>query len=369
MVALLGLGVLGAAALALAFVRSITRPVQDAVRLAQAVAAGDLTTAVEVQGTNEIASLMNALVEMQVQLSGVVGQVREGAQAVASASVQIAQGNHDLASRTESQASSLEETAASMEQLNSTVQQNADNSRQANQLAVSASQVAVKGGEVVSQVVATMQGINESSRRIADIIGVIDSIAFQTNILALNAAVEAARAGEQGRGFAVVATEVRSLASRSAEAAKEIKHLISASVDRERARERVALGETRTHLFRDVGHRREIGGAAMIDPVPELLDAERRLAEPLHHAGQFGARQPDQAWLGQVRRRRGRRLGRQGKGGFHARRYRAGRRRLTRKQACGVSRGRITGPPASASDGGPQRWAARAAGRSSCVRK
>ncbi|WP_461162714.1 methyl-accepting chemotaxis protein [Simplicispira piscis] len=232
MVALLGLGVLGAAALALAFVRSITRPVQDAVRLAQAVAAGDLTTAVEVQGTNEIASLMNALVEMQVQLSGVVGQVREGAQAVASASVQIAQGNHDLASRTESQASSLEETAASMEQLNSTVQQNADNSRQANQLAASASQVAVKGGEVVSQVVATMQGINESSRRIADIIGVIDSIAFQTNILALNAAVEAARAGEQGRGFAVVATEVRSLASRSAEAAKEIKHLISASVDR-----------------------------------------------------------------------------------------------------------------------------------------
>ena len=232
MVVLLGLGVLGAAVLALAFVRSITGPVQDAVRLAHAVAAGDLTTVVQVQGTNEIARLNQTLVEMQERLSGVVGQVREGAQAVAAASVQIAQGNHDLASRTESQASSLQETAASMEQLNSTVQQNADNSRQANQLAASASQVAVKGGVVVSQVVDTMKGINESSRKIADIIGVIDSIAFQTNILALNAAVEAARAGEQGRGFAVVATEVRSLASRSAEAAKEIKQLIGASVER-----------------------------------------------------------------------------------------------------------------------------------------
>ena len=217
MVVLLGLGVLGAAVLALAFVRSITGPVQDAV---------------QVQGSNETARLNQTLVDMQERLSSVVGQVRQGAQAVAAASVQIAQGNHDLASRTESQASSLEETAASMEQLNSTVQQNADNARQANQLAASASQVAVRGGEVVSQVVVTMKGINESSRKIADIIGVIDSIAFQTNILALNAAVEAARAGEQGRGFAVVATEVRSLASRSAEAAKEIKQLIGASVER-----------------------------------------------------------------------------------------------------------------------------------------
>ena len=232
MVVLLGLGVLGAAVLALAFVRSITGPVQDAVRLAHAVAAGDLTTMVQVQGSNETARLNQTLVDMQERLSSVVGQVRQGAQAVAAASVQIAQGNHDLASRTESQASSLEETAASMEQLNSTVQQNADNARQANQLAASASQVAVRGGEVVSQVVVTMKGINESSRKIADIIGVIDSIAFQTNILALNAAVEAARAGEQGRGFAVVATEVRSLASRSAEAAKEIKQLIGASVER-----------------------------------------------------------------------------------------------------------------------------------------
>ena len=231
MVVLLGLGVLGAAVLALAFVRSITGPVQDAVRLAHAVAAGDLTTMVQVQGSNETARLNQTLVDMQERLSSVVGQVRQGAQAVAAASVQIAQGNHDLASRTESQASSLEETAASMEQLNSTVQQNADNARQANQLA-GASQVAVRGGEVVSQVVVTMKGINESSRKIADIIGVIDSIAFQTNILALNAAVEAARAGEQGRGFAVVATEVRSLASRSAEAAKEIKQLIGASVER-----------------------------------------------------------------------------------------------------------------------------------------
>ena len=229
---LLSLFVIGACGMVFVFVRSITVPMREAVVLAHAVAAGDLTTQMQAYGTNETGQLIKSLIEMQQKLGGVVNHVRQGSQAVAAASIQIAQGNHDLASRTESQASALEQTAASMEELNSTVQQNAESARQANDLALNASTVAVKGGVVVSQVVETMKGINDSSRKIADIIGVIDSIAFQTNILALNAAVEAARAGEQGRGFAVVATEVRSLASRSAEAAKEIKNLISASVER-----------------------------------------------------------------------------------------------------------------------------------------
>ncbi|MDQ1260109.1 MAG: hypothetical protein QG643_1933 [Pseudomonadota bacterium] len=232
MLALLVTGVGAALALALVFVRSITRPVRQAVGLAHAVAAGDLTTRVDVQGSNEISRLMRSLTEMQERLAVVVHQVRAGSHQVATASTQIAMGNHDLAARTESQASALEQTAASMEQLNSTVQQNAENARQANTLAHSASSVATKGGDVVAQVVETMKGINDSSRKIADIIQVIDSIAFQTNILALNAAVEAARAGEQGKGFAVVAGEVRSLAQRSAGAAKEIKQLITASVER-----------------------------------------------------------------------------------------------------------------------------------------
>ena len=225
-------GSLASGWLALAFLRSITGPVQHAVLVASAVASGDLSSPIHKLGSNEIGRLMLSLSDMQRQLVDVVGKVRRGAQGVADASVEIAQGNSDLSARTEQQASALEETAASMEQLNSTVQQNADNARQANQLAHNASTVAVKGGELVAQVVLTMQGINDSSRRISDIIGVIDGIAFQTNILALNAAVEAARAGEQGRGFAVVASEVRSLAARSAEAAKEIKGLINASAER-----------------------------------------------------------------------------------------------------------------------------------------
>ena len=184
------------------------------------------------QGDDEVGEFVAALDRMRSEMANVVSTVRRNSDSVATASTQIAQGNQDLSGRTEQQASSLQQTASSMEQLGSTVRQNADNARQANQLAQGASSVAARGGEVVSQVVDTMKGINESSRKIADIISVIDGIAFQTNILALNAAVEAARAGEQGRGFAVVAGEVRNLAQRSAEAAKEIKSLINTSVER-----------------------------------------------------------------------------------------------------------------------------------------
>ncbi|SFE04932.1 methyl-accepting chemotaxis protein [Paracidovorax konjaci] len=212
--------------------RSITRPVARAVEVARAVAAGDLTQRIEVQSRDEVGLLLESLREMNDSLQRVVSRVRQGSESVASASTQIAQGNSDLSSRTESQASALEETAASMEELGSAVTQNADSARQANQLAQAASSVAEQGGVVVAQVVDTMKGITDSSRRIGEIIGVIDGIAFQTNILALNAAVEAARAGEQGRGFAVVASEVRSLAQRSASAAKEIAALITASVQR-----------------------------------------------------------------------------------------------------------------------------------------
>ena len=229
---LLVAGFLAVLLVARAFVKSITGPVAEAVQVAQAVAGGNLAVHVEVRGSNELGQLMQALVQMRDHLARVVGQVRQGADGVATASAEIASGNQDLSSRTESQASALEETAASMEELSATVKQNADSALQANQLALNASTVAQKGGEAVLQVVSTMKDINESSRKIADIIGVIDGIAFQTNILALNAAVEAARAGEQGRGFAVVASEVRSLAGRSADAAKEIKSLINVSVSR-----------------------------------------------------------------------------------------------------------------------------------------
>ena len=224
--------VLGAMLGAFLITRSITRPLREAVEVADAVARGDLERRIEVRSRDETGQLLLALARMNESLRTIVGEVRAGTEAIGTASREIASGNQDLSARTEEQASSLEETASSMEQLTATVKQNAENARQANQLAIGASGVAAKGGQVVSQVVDTMGSINASSRRIADIIGVIDGIAFQTNILALNAAVEAARAGEQGRGFAVVASEVRSLAHKSAEAAKEIKGLIGDSVAR-----------------------------------------------------------------------------------------------------------------------------------------
>ena len=228
----MALGSAAAIGAGVAVSRAIVRPLERAVAVAQSVAAGDLRTRIEVNSDDETGQLLAALRDMNASLKSIVARVRSGAETISVASSEIAQGNLDLSMRTEQQAGALEETASSMEELTSTVKQNADNTRQANQLAVSACDVAAKGGEVVERAVTTMASINASSRQIADIIGVIDGIAFQTNILALNAAVEAARAGEQGRGFAVVASEVRNLAQRSATAAKEIKTLIDASVER-----------------------------------------------------------------------------------------------------------------------------------------
>jgi methyl-accepting chemotaxis protein len=241
-------------ALAWIITRSITRPVDSALSAARRVASGDLSVSLVARTQDEMGQLVQALADMQNSLSGMIRGIRQSTDSISTASTEIATGNQDLSQRTEQTASNLQEAASSMEQLNGTVKQTADSARTANQLASSASSVAVKGGEVVSQVVSTMDEISASSKKISDIIGVIDGIAFQTNILALNAAVEAARAGEQGRGFAVVASEVRNLAQRSAQAAKEIKTLISASVERVESGSRLVAdaGQTMSEIVNSV---------------------------------------------------------------------------------------------------------------------
>ncbi len=272
---------LGAAIVMSAFlIRGITAPLEQAVQAADRVAGGDLSQAIHSDSQDETGQLLSALARMQTSLVGTVSNVRDGAESVATASAEIAQGNADLSSRTEEQASSLEQTSATMEELNATVRQNADNAAQANQLAQSAAQVARDGGQVVGEVVETMRGIEGSSKRISDIISVIDGIAFQTNILALNAAVEAARAGEQGRGFAVVASEVRNLAQRSADAAKEIKSLINDSVERV---------QTGTQLVDRAGQTiQDIVGSVqrLADIVGEISSASREQSSGISQVGE-----------------------------------------------------------------------------------
>lgn len=280
------LAVLIAIALAVAITRSIVNPLNKAVQAVETVASGNLTHRVQSNAKDETGQLLRALDSMGEQLRNVVGQVRTGAEGVATASTQIASGNTDLSSRTEEQASALQQTAASMEQMTATVRQNADNARAANQLAVSASDMAARGGQVVDQVVGTMGEIHDASRKISDIIGVIDAIAFQTNILALNAAVEAARAGEQGRGFAVVASEVRSLAGRSADAAKQIKGLITDSVERVDAGH--ALVEEAGTVMRDV----VAGVRRVTDIVGEISAASQEQTQGLEQV-QYAITQMD----------------------------------------------------------------------------
>jgi methyl-accepting chemotaxis protein len=233
---------------------SIVQPIQQALEVAQRIAQGDLTQSIQTQGKDEASQLLHALQAMQDSLSKLVGEVRQSSESIQVASGEVAAGNQDLSGRTEQTASNLQQTSSSLTQLTGTVRQSADSAAQANQLASSAAEVAQRGGDAVAQVVTTMDEINASSKKIADIIGVIDGIAFQTNILALNAAVEAARAGEQGRGFAVVASEVRSLAGRSAEAAKEIKSLIGASVEKVEggSRQVAQAGETMKEIVGSV---------------------------------------------------------------------------------------------------------------------
>ena len=278
---------LGAAAILLGIAcaywitRSITRPITRAVEVAEAVSAGDLTSHIVVESRDETGQLMHALKNMNDKLVSIVGQVRAGTDSISTASSEIAAGNLDLSSRTEQQASSLEETASSMEELTSTVKLNADNARSANQLAIDASQIASKGGAVVSEVVSTMGSINDSSRKIVDIISVIDAIAFQTNILALNAAVEAARAGEQGRGFAVVASEVRNLAQRSSQAAKEIKGLIDDSVQKVEAGSQLVdkAGRTMDEIVQSISHVTQI-----MNQITDASDEQRAGIEQVNQA-------------------------------------------------------------------------------------
>ena len=260
-VVIIGCSVLIAAIIcSVVLTRSITKPLIEAVNIAKSVAAGELSTQNFAEGRDEISELLNALKEMSDNLFKIVSEVRSGTDAITIASSEISSGNADLSSRTESQAGAIEETASSMEEITATVRHNADNARQANGLVTSASDLAVKGGEEVGKVVDTMNSIKESSRKIVDIISVIDGIAFQTNILALNAAVEAARAGEQGRGFAVVASEVRNLAQRSASAAKEIKVLISDSVEKVESGGKLvdAAGHTMSEIVNSVKRVAEI---------------------------------------------------------------------------------------------------------------
>ena len=260
------------------FIRKVvTQPLELGVKVARGIAAGDLTQHIKVDSNNEMGELQQALKDMNESLVRIVGQVRVGTDTIFSAASEIATGNLDLSERTELQALSLEKTASSMQELTSTVTQNADNARKANQLALSASEVAIKGGAVVSQVVSTMESINTSSKKIVDIIGVIDGIAFQTNILALNAAVEAARAGEQGRGFAVVAAEVRSLAQRSAAAAKEIKTLIDDSVDKvgTGSAQVHQAGSTMTEIVDSIRHVTDIVGSIASASAEQSVGIER----------------------------------------------------------------------------------------------